>query len=141
MVLGALPILRLRGSLAKCHTGITQTGAGGDILLGDAGVITRSYNDDGTPRKEVLLTDVGMITGAYNPNSLSWNDLSADLFYELLNADLVLLTGAYNADGTKHYAGNAWGWNEWETQLLLVSLLDDPEALEIAHEALEEARS
>jgi Ca2+-binding RTX toxin-like protein len=44
---------------------------------------------------------------------------------DLLNADLVLLTGAYNADGTKHYAKNAWGYNEWETQLLLVSLLED----------------
>ena len=44
---------------------------------------------------------------------------------DLLNADLVLLTGAYNADGTKHYARNAWGHNEWETQLLLVSLLED----------------
>ena len=100
-------------------------GAGNDILLGDAGIITRSYNGDGTLRKDVLLTDVGMITGAYNPNDLGWNDLSAAMVSDLLNADLVLLTGAYNADGTKHYAKNAWGYNEWETQLLLVSLLED----------------
>jgi Ca2+-binding RTX toxin-like protein len=100
----------------------TLTGGGGnDILLGDAGVVTRSYNEDGTPRKDVLLTDVGMITGAYNLNSLDCEDLVSDL----LDADLVLLTGAYNADGTKHYARNAWGYNEWETQLLLVSLLED----------------
>jgi hypothetical protein len=104
----------------------TLTGGGGnDILLGDAGIITHSYNADGTLRKDVLLTDVGMITGAYNLNSLTCKDLSAALVSDLLNADLVLLTGAYNADGTKHYARNAWGCNEWETQLLLVSLLED----------------
>jgi len=104
----------------------TLTGGGGnDILLGDAGVITRSHNGDSTLRKDVLLTGVGMITGAYNPNSLSWKDLNAAMVSDLLNADLVLLTGAYNADGTKTYARNAWGCNEWETQLLLVSLLGD----------------
>jgi hypothetical protein len=44
---------------------------------------------------------------------------------DLLNADLVLLTGAYDADGSKHFVRNAWGCKEWETQLLLVSLLED----------------
>jgi len=104
---------------------ILTGGGGNDILLGDAGIITRSYNGDGTLRKDVLLTDVGMITGAYNLNSLDCEDLNAAMVSDLLNADLVLLTGAYNADGTKHYAKNAWGYNEWETQLLLVSLLED----------------
>jgi len=100
-------------------------GAGNDILLGDAGVVTRSYNEDGTPRKDVLLADVGMITGAYNPNDLGWNDLSPDVVSELLSADLVLLTGAYNADGSKHLIRNTWGCKEWETELLLISLLED----------------
>jgi Ca2+-binding RTX toxin-like protein len=66
-----------------------------------------------------------MITGAYDLNSLNWKDLSPATVSDLLNADLVLLTGAYNADETKHYAKNAWGHNDWETQLLLVSLLED----------------
>jgi hypothetical protein len=100
-------------------------GAGNDVLLGDSGIITRSYNGDGTLHKDVLLTDVGMITGAYGLNSLSCKDLSGDLVSELLNADLVLLTGAYNADGSKHFVRDSWGCKEWETQLLLVSLLED----------------
>ena len=104
---------------------ILTGGAGNDILLGDAGVITRSYTDDGTLRKDVLLTDVGTITGAYNPNILSWNDMSPDLVSELLNADLVLLTGAYNADGSRHLVPEGCGRMQWETQLLLVSLDED----------------
>jgi Ca2+-binding RTX toxin-like protein len=102
------------------------TGGGGkDILLGDSGVITRSYNGDGTMRQDVLLTDVGTITGAYDLNSLTCKDLSAAMVSNLLQADLVLLTGAYNGDGSKHYFKNASGCQEWETQLLLVSLLED----------------
>jgi Ca2+-binding RTX toxin-like protein len=100
-------------------------GAGNDILLGDAGIITRSYNGDGTLRKDVLLTDVGMITGAYNPNGLSWKDLNAAMVSDLLNADLVLLTGAYNADGSRHLVPEGCGWPQWETELLLLSLLPD----------------
>jgi Ca2+-binding RTX toxin-like protein len=100
-------------------------GKGNDILLGDAGIITRSYNGDGTLRKDVLLTDVGMITGAYDLNRLDCEDLNATMVSELLNADLVLLTGAYNADGSEHFIRDAWGCKEWETQLLLVSLLED----------------
>jgi Ca2+-binding RTX toxin-like protein len=104
---------------------ILTGGGGNDILLGDAGVIIRGYNADGTPRKDVLLTDVGMITGAYDLNSLVCKDVNAALASNLLNADLVLLTGAYNADGSKHFIRNAWGCKEWETQLLLVSLVED----------------
>jgi Ca2+-binding RTX toxin-like protein len=104
---------------------ILTGGAGNDILLGDAGIITRSYNEDGTLHKDVLLTDVGMITGVYNLNSLDCKDLNATMVSDLLNADLVLLTGAYNADGSKHFARNAWGCKEWETQLLLISLFED----------------
>ncbi|MEJ2723028.1 MAG: hypothetical protein P8175_00020 [Deltaproteobacteria bacterium] len=100
-------------------------GAGNDILLGDAGIITRSYNDDETLRKDVLLTDVGMITGAYTPSDLGWKDVSSAVVSDLLEADLVLLTGAYNGDGSKHFVENSWGCLEWETQLLLVLLLED----------------
>ncbi|MBN2437042.1 MAG: hypothetical protein JXL20_00400, partial [Deltaproteobacteria bacterium] len=97
-------------------------GAGDDILIGGSGSVVRSYLEDGTPRVEVLLTDVGMITGAYNLNSLNPQDLSADLVDELLSADLLLLSGAYNADGSRHFIP---GSGEWETQLLLISLFDD----------------
>jgi Ca2+-binding RTX toxin-like protein len=96
-------------------------------------VITRAYNADGTPRlnpdgswhKDVLLTDVGTITGVYNPNGLAWKDLSAAVVSDLLNADLVLLVGVYNADGSRHLVQNGCRWPQWETELLLVSLLPD----------------
>ncbi len=104
----------------------TLTGGGGnDILLGDSGVITRSFFVDGTMRQDVLLTDIGIITGTYDLNSLSCMDLNEELVSSLLNTDLVLLTGAYNADGSRHFVKNTWGGPEWETQLLLVSLLPD----------------
>jgi hypothetical protein len=100
-------------------------GAGNDILLGDSGIITRSYNDDDTLHKDVLLADVGMITGAYTPSDLGWKDLSAAAVSDLLEADLLLLTGGYNGDGSKHFVENEWGCQEWETQLLLISLFED----------------
>jgi Ca2+-binding RTX toxin-like protein len=106
-------------------------GAGQDVLLGDTGLITRAYNADGSWRTDVLLTDVGTIAGAYNPNGLAWADLNAAVVSDLLNADLVLLTGAYNADGSRHLTPKAWGCQQWETGLLLISLLSDgPDVLD-----------
>jgi Ca2+-binding RTX toxin-like protein len=106
---------------------------GNDIIIGDTGVISRAWNPDGSPRvnpngswhKDVLLTDVGIITGVYYPESMYCSDLSAAVLENLLNADLVLLMGAYNADGTPYLVKDSCRYKEWQTCLLLVKLLPD----------------
>jgi Ca2+-binding RTX toxin-like protein/acetolactate synthase small subunit len=77
-------------------------GDGQDTLLGDVGIITRDYNPDGTARinlngswhRDVILTDVGQLTS-----------LSTGQTGSFQNPDLLLLTGAYNPDGSL-IAGN-----------------------------------
>jgi hypothetical protein len=96
---------------------VTEMGPIALVIHGEAGL--------DVIEADVLLTDVGMITGVLQPNSLCWDDLNAAVVADLLNADLVLLTGAYNADGSRHLVENPWGCQEWETELILVSLLSD----------------
>jgi Ca2+-binding RTX toxin-like protein len=64
----------------------------------------------------VLLTDVGAITGRYTLDAAPAAALAADL----LGSELLLLTGAYNADGTRHVVGGTW-----DTRILQVSLFAD----------------
>jgi Ca2+-binding RTX toxin-like protein len=112
---------------------------GHDILLGDVGVITRAYNPNGTPRlnpngswhKDVLLTDLATITGRVDLNGLAWSDLGRALATSVTSPDLLLLTGAYNSDGSLRLlpqtpAAPWWGPRfEWDTELLLLSLIPD----------------
>ena len=108
-------------------------GDGNDIVLGDTGVITRAYNPDGSSKlnpdgswhKDVLLASVGVITGVFYPESMGCGDLNAAVVSSLVNADLVLLAGAYNADGTRYLVGDPGECREWQTCLLLVQLLPD----------------
>jgi Ca2+-binding RTX toxin-like protein len=100
-------------------------GEGRDVLLGDTGIILRTGKEDGSWSSSVLLTDVGAITVWYNLNNFQWTDLNAALALDILKADIVLLTGAYNSDGTRHLIRNANGCLQWETRLLLISLLPD----------------
>jgi Ca2+-binding RTX toxin-like protein len=101
--------------------------AGHDIVLGDHGVLVPAafLNANGSLHKDVRLTDIGMIAGLVDLDGLDWHDLDRDLAEDLVNADLLLLTGAYNADGSRHLTdGHPW-CQEWDTELLLVTLLDD----------------
>ena len=99
---------------------------GNDVLIGDVGIIARVYNPEGgTWRKDVLLTDVGVIVGEFDLDDLHGATLRSAMGFDFLNADIALLTGAYNADGSLHMKANAIGHLAWETLLLVMRLLPD----------------
>ena len=97
-------------------------GAGNDIMLGGIGQVTRTYNADGSLlRTDVLLLDEAYITGsiALDGSGVPCGDLAT--VNALLNADVALLTGAYNADGTKSFNSD----HSWNESALLLNLVSD----------------
>ncbi len=101
-------------------------GAGNDFILGDVGRIERAYNSDGTPRlnstgewhRDVFLEDVGTITGSIDANAQ--RDNSALLADQLMQADIVLGTGAFDVNGNKVINPDT---GAWDTDLLLIDLV------------------
>ena len=92
-------------------------GDGQDTLLGDVGIITRELNPDGSPRlnqtgswhRNVLLTDVGRLTGTLNSTTPQAG---------FQTPDLLLITGAYNPDGSKVTTANGWNTPTYQVTLL-----------------------
>ena len=100
--------------------------AGHDFLLGDMGVLTAATNADGTPRfnpngarhKDVLLLDVGTLVGSYALDTVA---ATPALARTLVEADRLLLTGGYNADGTRSLDANG----TWDMLVHLIELAAD----------------
>jgi Ca2+-binding RTX toxin-like protein len=103
-------------------------GAGRDILLGDVGVIVRTFNangsirrnSDGSWHKDILLEDVGIVTGSLDIDRTPPAGVNGLIAQQLLSADLMIATGAFNADGSKHLQPGNGAWN---TGLLFVDLV------------------
>lgn len=101
-------------------------GSGSDFILGDVGRIERAFNSDGTPRlnstgewhRDVFLEDVGTITGSIDANAQ--RDLSTLLAEQLMLADIVLATGAFDENGNKVINSET---GNWDTSLLLIDLV------------------
>ena len=100
-------------------------GAGADFVLGDNGQIIRAYNSDGTPQinahgvwqRDIVLEEFASITGKIDIDTTPGG--STLLASEILNADVVILSGAFddNGDRVRNSDNNAW-----DTSILLVDL-------------------
>jgi Ca2+-binding RTX toxin-like protein len=102
-------------------------GPGHDILLGDVGTIVRALYPDGSWHRDVFLEDVGMVTGVIDMDTTPLRPVDPDadpnlmaLAQKIMLADLVILTGAFNPDGTKYRNPDTYAW---DTDLLLVDLV------------------
>jgi Ca2+-binding RTX toxin-like protein len=95
-------------------------GSGTDVMLGDNGIITRGKNLDGSLRRkqngsiqrDVMLLDVGTITGSTEGTPSS---------NQFASSDLMLLSGAYNANGSKQLNPD----QSWKTETQFVTFFAD----------------
>ncbi len=102
--------------------------AGHDVLIGDVGTVYRALNDDGTAQrkangswqKNVVLEDMAEITEVIGISSSELNAADTELAGRLAAADQILLTGAYNADGSR-VLNPVTG--AWDVNLVLVNLV------------------
>ncbi len=103
-------------------------GAGMDFMLGDQGYFVRALNGDGSARvnadsafhRDGVLEDVGSITGIIPLDKTALRTFDPQLAAKITLADMVIVSGAFNEDGTKHINGDD---NAWETDALLVDLV------------------
>ena len=77
-------------------------------------------NSDGSWHKDILLEDVGIVTGTLNVDHSPASGLAGLIAAQLVRADLMIATGAFNADGSKHLMP---GSGAWSTGLIFIDLL------------------
>ena len=103
-------------------------GAGADFMLGDQGYFVRAVNEDGSARlnsdgsfhRDCVLEDVGTITGMVALDQTSLRQFDPQLAAKIMQADMVLVTGAFGADGAKYLNPDN---QAWQTDALLVDLV------------------
>ena len=85
-------------------------GFGQDTALGDVGIILRAYdssgkpqiNQDGSWHRDVVLLDTAALVASYQLNQLPQSVFQSNQF------DSLLLSGAYNADGSRVLTNGIW---------------------------------
>jgi len=96
-------------------------GPGSDIMLGGVGQVFRTLNADGSQRTDVLLLDEAYVVGSIPLEGQNVPLGDPATVNALVNADVTLLTGAYDADGTKHLNGDG----SWDERAILLDLIGD----------------